>query len=84
MHERDILLRATQHQREDVPRLLAAIQSNTELFIYLEFAPLGTMWDAMEASQDGRLEAELVACWMRQAGGAIHWLHEIGYAHRSV
>lgn len=84
MHERDILLLATQACRPDFPKLLAALQDHADLHICIEYAPLGTMWDAMENSPDNKLGEDLVSTWMVQAGEAIHWLHSLGYAHRCV
>lgn len=84
MHERDIFLLAAQQERKDVPRLLAALQDASDLYMYLEVAPLGSVWDAMEAAPNGRLSEPLVAVWTKQAGDALQWLHELGFAHRCV
>lgn len=84
MHERDILLLAAQSWRPDFPRLLAAFQDSMDLYLCIQYAPLGTMWDAMENSPDNKLGEDLVSIWTLQAGEAINWLHGLGFAHRCV
>lgn len=82
MNERAILLRSAKDRRHDVPRLFCALQDAEHLYILLEYAPLGTVWIAMENSPSGCVRESVARIWTAQAIVALNWLHEAGYVHR--
>lgn len=82
--ERKILREASKASRKDVPKLLCALADAESLYIFLEYAARGSLWDLMESSPNGVLDEDALRPWIRQSVVALAWLHEAGWVHRSV
>lgn len=90
--EKDILLLALKSGIETasltdnwIPRLLCAYQCPSYLNIVMEYASGGSLWDVLESSPNGRLDAADISWWAPQCVAAISWLHSVcGYAHRDI
>lgn len=80
--ERRIHLAATDH----APALFASFQSSSSLYLVVEYASCGSLWDhiATQSEHTIVLSAEETLYWTSQMVAAIGWLHQLGYAHRDV
>lgn len=81
--ERDILLLATRSNTQSIPHLIASFHSSSSLFLVMQYASGGTLWDVLESSPTppGISEADL-RWWVPQAVAAISWCHDQGFCHR--
>lgn len=93
-HEIKILLAARpqdgQPQPQRVPKLVAAFLDTEELHILLEYASGGDLYALLENTSTGAhdepsgLPESHLRRWMAEAIEALGWLHDKGWAHRSV
>lgn len=80
--ERKILLEASKASRHDIPKLLCALADAESLYIFLEYAARGSLWDLMESSPNGVLDEDVLRPWISQSVLALAWLHSAGWVHR--
>lgn len=85
--ERRIHLVARETATPYAPYIIAAFQDDRELHLLIEYAPYGSLWDAMwnrPNQQAGNMHQKEIKWWAAQMALGIQWLHGQGYIHRSV
>lgn len=82
VHERDILIAASQDIGNHAPQIIAATQDATHLHLILEYLPAGDL--GLLLAERKVLPIKWVRLWIAQTAQAIIWLHGLGYAHRDI
>ncbi|RWS24174.1 serine/threonine protein kinase-like protein 5 [Leptotrombidium deliense] len=64
-------------------RIFDIFKSNNKIYIFMEFAPNGTIADHLQ--KNGPMDEKSTLEWFYQSGDALHFMHsELGIAHRDM
>jgi maternal embryonic leucine zipper kinase len=67
---------------ENIAQLYQFIETNTQFFLVLEYAPAGELFDYIVARD--RLKEDEARFFFHQICSAVHHVHSLGYAHRDL